>query len=56
MKEYIESPDFLADAKATGYKFNFAKDSVRLNDTCKQNAAALQKALRVRLAVAPAHK
>jgi hypothetical protein len=56
MKEYIDSPDFLADAKATGYKFNFAKDSVRLNDTCKQNAAALQKALRVRLAVAPAHK
>lgn len=56
MKEYIDSPDFLADAKATGYKFNFAKDSVRLNDTCKQNAAALQKALRARLAVAPAHK
>ena len=56
MKEYIDSPDFLADAKATGYKFNFAKDSLRLNDTCKQNAAALQKALRARLAVAPAHK
>ncbi len=54
--EYIDSPDFLADAKATGYKFNFAKDSVRLNDTCKKNAAALQKALRARLAVAPAHK
>ena len=56
MKEYIDSPDFLADAKATGYKFNFAKDSVRLNDTCKQNAAALQKAMRARLSATPARK
>jgi hypothetical protein len=56
MKEYIDSPDFLADAKATEYKFNFARDSVRLNDTCKQNAASLQKAMRARLSVAPTHK
>ncbi|HWZ44620.1 MAG TPA: hypothetical protein VNW97_14180 [Candidatus Saccharimonadales bacterium] len=58
IKEYIESPDFLADAKATGYKFNFARDSVRLNDTCKQNAAAFQRAIRQRLGggTAPAHK
>jgi hypothetical protein len=56
IKEYIESPDFIADAKATGYKFNFAKDSLRLNQTCKQNAAALQKAIRARLPVAPPHK
>jgi len=54
--EYIDSPDFLADAKATGYKFNFARDAVRLNDTCKQSAAALQKAIRTRLSQAPAHK
>jgi hypothetical protein len=57
IKEYIDSPDFIADAKATGYKFNFARDSLRLNDTCKQNAAALQKAMRARLPGAtPAHK
>jgi len=49
IKEYILSPDFLADAKATSYKFSFARDSVRLNDICKENAAALQKLMRDRL-------
>jgi hypothetical protein len=58
IKEYIESPDFTADAKATKYKFNFAQDSVRLHDTCKQNAAVLQHLMRAHLtpAVASAHK
>jgi 2-keto-3-deoxy-6-phosphogluconate aldolase len=58
IKEYIESPDFTADAKATNYKFNFAQDSVRLHDTCKQNAALLQHLMRAHLspAVASAHK
>ncbi len=54
--EYIQSPDFLADAKASGYKWNFARDAVRLNDTCSQNAAALQRQIRARLGAAPAHK
>ena len=49
IKEYILSPDFLADARATSYKFSFARDSVRLNDICKENAAALQKLMRDRL-------
>ena len=49
IKEYILSPDFLADAKATSFKFSFARDSVRLNDICKENAAALQKLMRDRL-------
>jgi hypothetical protein len=58
IKEYIESPDFTADAKATNYKFNFAQDSVRLHDTCKANAAVLQHLIRAHLtpAVASAHK
>jgi hypothetical protein len=58
IKEYIESPDFAADAKASNYKFNFAQDSVRLHDTCKQNAAVLQRLIRAHLtpAVASAHK
>jgi hypothetical protein len=49
IKDYIDSPDFLADAKATNYKFNFAQDPVRLHDSCKQNAAILQKYMRSRL-------
>jgi hypothetical protein len=49
IKEYILSPDFLADAKETGYRFSFARDSVRLNDICKANAAVLQKLIRDRL-------
>lgn len=56
IKEYIESPDFTADAKATNYKFNFASDSVRLHDTCKQNAAVLQRLIRAHLTPAVAHK
>jgi hypothetical protein len=49
IKEYILSPDFLDDAKAAGYRFSFARDSVRLNDVCKQNAPVLQKMIRDRL-------
>jgi hypothetical protein len=58
IKDYIASPDFTADAKATNYKFNFANDSVRLHDTCKQNAAVLQRLMRAHLApaVTAAHK
>jgi len=56
IKEYIESPDFTTDAKATNYKFNFASDSVKLHDTCKQNAASLQRLIRAHLAPAVAHK
>jgi len=49
IKEYIQSPDFLADAKTTSYRFSFARDSIRLNDVCKANAPALQKLIRDRL-------
>jgi hypothetical protein len=56
IKDYIGSSDFAADAKATNYKFNFANDSVRLHDTCKQNAAVLQRLMRTHLAPAVAHK
>jgi hypothetical protein len=58
IKEYIESPEFVSDAKATNYKFNFASDSVRLHDTCKQNAAVLQRSMRAHLTptVAAAHR
>lgn len=49
IKDYILSPDFLADARASGYKFSFARDSVRLNDICKEKAPVLQKAIRERL-------
>ena len=55
IKEYILSPDFLADAKATGYKFSFARDSVRLNDICKESAPVLQKLIRDRLGSGTAH-
>jgi len=53
IKEYVNSQDFLDDAKATGYRFSFARDSVKLNDICKQNAPVLQKMIRDRLASAP---
>jgi hypothetical protein len=56
IKDYIESSDFTADAKASNYKFNFANDSVRLHDTCKQNAAVLQRLIRTHLSPAVAHK
>jgi hypothetical protein len=49
IKEYILSPDFLADAKASSYKFSFARDSERLSDICKEKAPVLQKAIRDRL-------
>jgi hypothetical protein len=49
IKDYILSPAFLADARATSYKFSFARDSVRLNNICKQNAPVLQKLIRDQL-------
>jgi len=49
IKEYIASDDFLDDAKSTGYKFNFAKDPLRLHDACKANAGVIQSAMRDRL-------
>jgi hypothetical protein len=56
IKEYILSPDFLADAKRSNYKFSFTRDPIRLNDTCKANAATFQRMLRERLASAGAAK
>jgi hypothetical protein len=50
IKEYILSPDFMADARASNYKFSFARDSERLSDICKEKAPVLQKAIRDRLA------
>jgi hypothetical protein len=52
IKDYIDSPDFMADARATNYKFSFSQDPVRLHDACKQNAALLQKLIRARLSPA----
>jgi hypothetical protein len=51
--EYINSPEFLEDAKVANYKFNFATDTVALKGACKENAAPLQTAMRSRLS-APA--
>jgi hypothetical protein len=58
IKDYIDSPDFMADAKATNYKFSFSQDPVRLHDACKANAAVLQKLIRGRLtpAASVAHR
>jgi tetratricopeptide (TPR) repeat protein len=56
VKEYIQSPDFLKDVKATNYKFNFAKDPIALSDSCKQNASLYQRLMRDRLASASATK
>ena len=50
IKEYINSPDFLADAKATKYQFSFRTDPIRLNESCKTNAAVFQHLMRERLA------
>jgi rhamnose utilization protein RhaD (predicted bifunctional aldolase and dehydrogenase) len=55
IKEYLLSPDFIHDARATGYHFNFAKDSVSISDACKANASVIIKLMRERLgAVTPA--
>jgi hypothetical protein len=56
IKEYIESPDFLSDAKASGYKFSFSKDPIRLNEVCKSNAAVFQRMIRERLGSGTASK
>jgi tetratricopeptide (TPR) repeat protein len=47
--DYINSPDFLADAKATNYKFNFGTDMLALKNSCMANASAYQKLMRSRL-------
>jgi len=49
IKDYIRSSDFLADAKRTGYHFSFGRDPIRLNETCKANAAVFQRMIRERL-------
>jgi hypothetical protein len=49
IKDYVLSPDFMADARASGYKFSFSRDAVRLNDICKEKAPVLQKLIRDRL-------
>jgi tetratricopeptide (TPR) repeat protein len=56
IEEYIQSADFLDDAKVSGYKFSFAKDPIRLNETCKKNAAIFQRMIRERLASSAAPK
>ncbi len=56
IRDYIDSPDFVQDAKATGYKFNFAKDPIRLNEICKQSAGTIQKLMRTRLTTQTSHK
>ncbi len=47
--EYINSQDFLDDAKTSNYKFNFATDMLALNNTCKAAAPKLQTLMRQRL-------
>lgn len=49
IKDYIRSADFVADAKKTGYHFSFSRDPIRLNETCKANAAVFQRMIRERL-------
>jgi hypothetical protein len=49
IKDYIRSSDFVADAKKTGYHFSFSRDPIRLNETCKANAAVFQRMIRERL-------
>lgn len=56
IKDYIDSPDFLQDAKTSNYKFSFSKDPIRLSDACKQNAGTIQRLMRARLATLAAHK
>jgi hypothetical protein len=54
--EYIQSKEFLDDARATNYKFNFATDTLSLKEACKDGAPTLQRQIRARLnpAAAPA--
>ena len=52
--DYIKSKDFMDDAKASKYKFNFGTDTLALTDACKASAPTLQKLIRDRLAPAPA--
>ncbi len=49
ISEYIRSQDFLEDAKASKYKFDFGTDTLALTDACKAGAPALQKLIRERL-------
>ena len=49
IKDFIRSSDFLADARKTSYHFSFSRDPIRLNETCKANAAVFQRMIRERL-------
>ena len=49
ISEYIKSQDFMDDAKASKYKFNFGTDTLALTDACKAGAPTLQKLIRERL-------
>lgn len=53
VKDYIQSSDFLTDAKSSSYKFNFGQDPLRLQETCKTNAPIYQKLMRARLSGTP---
>ena len=54
ISDYIKAADFLDDAKKTGYKWDFRTDPISLKQACGDQAAALQKQIRDRLAAAPA--
>ncbi|HLJ51199.1 MAG TPA: hypothetical protein VKU01_34560 [Bryobacteraceae bacterium] len=49
IKEYIESDDFLRDAKGTDYMFKFPQDAIALAKDCGSSAAAIQSLMRGRL-------
>jgi hypothetical protein len=51
--DYIKDPQFLADAKKSGYKFDIKNDPISLKQACGDKAAAIQKMMRDRLAPAP---
>ncbi len=56
IKDYIASPDFLAAAKASKYRFNFSTDSVKLKNVCKQNGGTYGHLMRERLGGSAAAK
>jgi hypothetical protein len=49
VSEYIRSQDFMDDARASKYKFNFGTDTLALTDACQAAAPTLQKLIRERL-------
>ncbi|HEX3744844.1 MAG TPA: hypothetical protein VHW09_12970 [Bryobacteraceae bacterium] len=50
IKDYIDSDDFVKDAKGTGFTFQFPKDAIALSKDCGTDASALQTLIRKRLA------